>query len=133
MIGPYPKDPFIDNRNRPQRSWAVWLNNLRNKVDFGTPPSPETEISAASGIELSSSHMRIKGAGGSPITITANPQITKGFDGQSILVEGLDNVAPVTMNNGNGVELKTASIVFDKNTIYEFIYNEMQNLWIRKL
>lgn len=131
-IGSYPKDAVLDNRGILSRPWDVWMNKLQNIADFGNPPSSDTEITAADGIRLVTNHMRIKGSAGAPVTITANPQISPGtYDSQLILVEGLDNTATVTMNNGNGVELKTGSVVFDKNTILEFTWNKAQMLWIK--
>lgn len=133
MVGPFPKDEFLQNDNRPARTWNVWLNQLRNDVDFGKPPSSNTDITASIGIKLTHDIMRIQSATAGPITTTANPQISKGQDGQQIVLEGLDDVKTVTITNGNGLALAGGlSFVIGNNDVIGLIYNEAKNLWLEK-
>ena len=131
MLGPYPKDPMHNEQGNLINSWSGWINNLQNLVDFGEPPSKETSITAAGGINITNPTMRIISETGGNITITKNPQISKGHDNQVVTLEGLDNVATITMNDGNGIVLKGASpIVISKNVVIQFHFNLSQNVWI---
>ncbi len=134
MISPFPDD----NMNHPmtgklERPWNVWFNAVQNQVNFGSPPSINTPISAATGIRLKSDKMRVISATAGNTTITANPQISAGFDGQQIVIEGLDNTKTVTISNGLGVSLKSgATFVLGADDIIEFSFNKSKDLWIEK-
>ena len=110
-----------------------WFTKLIQRVNEGEPPSDETEIVASIGIQVSSSHIRIISSTSGDTTITADPQITGGrYDGQLLKLEGTDDVKTVTLNNGNGVQLKnsTTTYKFGQGDILSLHYNAIRKLWI---
>lgn len=128
----FPNDPVIEG-NKFSRTWNVWLNNLKDLVNFGDPPSKDTEVIATDGIKLLSSKMRIKSNTGGAISITADPQISAGYDGELLDIEGLDNTATVQLNNGNGVVLTAgAAFTFGNNDAMILRFNKVKNLWIER-
>jgi hypothetical protein len=131
MIGPFPRDDFLEKTNRPIRTWNVWFNKLKDQANFGEPPSANIDITATIGIQLTSDLMRIQSATAGAITVTVNPQISKGHDGQKIILEGLNNTKTVTITTGNGLILAGgASFIIGLNDIIGLIYNEAKNLWL---
>lgn len=130
MLAPFPKDNLTQD-NSLTRTWDVWMKNLQDLQNFGDPPSSDTEVTAAGGVNLTSHRMRIKSATAGAITITKNPQISAGYDGQEISIEGLDNTKTVTLTDGNGLATAGgASFTLGDNDIIRFSYNKSKNLWI---
>lgn len=133
MIGPYPTGAISVKGGETTRAWGVWMNALQNHTNFGAPPSEDTFIFAGAGVRVTSDKMRILSGTAGNVTITANPQISTGFDGQQLLLEGLNDTRTVTLSTGNGIALKSgATFVVGKDDIIEFNFNESKNLWIEK-
>jgi hypothetical protein len=133
MLGPFPKEVIVGIEGKIARTWDVWMNALQNHVDKGQPASKNTDISAALGVRVVSDKMRIQSATAGNTTVTLNPQISKGFDGQHLMLEGLDDTKTVTIRNADGVSLKSGStFVIGEDDIIELNFNESKNLWIEK-
>jgi len=90
----------------------------------GSVASP-TAITAAGGITpsgFSEEMMYIAGSGGA-IDITANPQIVAGtIDGQILKLYGTSDVNTVTLEDGNGLELR-GSVLLGANDFIELQWN----------
>lgn len=136
-----PNDLFLDgvkresldnpNHGKLSRTWGDWMNNLKNLVNTGEPPSKDTDVTAAGGINLLSPLMRIQSATAGAITIIKNPQITAGYDGQEILIEGLSDVKTPTITTGNGLKLAGgASFAIGEDDTIKLHFNKAKNLWI---
>ena len=67
--------------------------------------SGTASLTAAGGLTIASSIMRVQGSGG-PITITANPQIIGGTDGQEIRIIGQSDTNTVTFVHGAGIQMQ---------------------------
>lgn len=131
MIGPFPKDRVIGFDGFLSRTWNVWLNNVRDFIDFGVAASPNTDVVATAGIKITNNLMRIKSSTGAPITITANPQISNGSDGQLLILEGLDNTATIQIVNGSGLALAGGvAFVIGNNDTIRLIFNKNKGLWL---
>jgi hypothetical protein len=133
MLGPIPQDKLTIISGTITRTWKVWLQNLQNLVDFGETPSGETEIIGANGLSFGGHYqiLRIISSTAGNTTVTKNPQIAPGFDGQVGIIEGLDNTRTVTISNGNGIVLKGASpFVIANNDVIQLHYNKGKDLWI---
>jgi hypothetical protein len=89
-------------------------------------------VVAATGIptaQLGTGLLRIQGSGGA-IDITANPQIAAGVDGQTLILEGRDNVNTVKFDTGTGLALNAgASATLGKGDILALLYNSTDVLW----
>lgn len=99
-------------------------------ASFGGPivlTDGELEITAAGGITPIKSFHEIEGSGGN-VTITANPQIAAGTEGQILILEGEDDTKKVTINNGNGVHLHGQAVIGD-NDVLTLIYDTSDNEW----
>jgi len=130
ILGPFPKEKISEDDGNITRTWNVWMNKVQNHTNFGQPPSPNTDVTATEGIKLTSHNMRIQSVTAGAITITANPQITPGYDGQELRLEGLDNVKTVTITNGNGLDLTGgASFTIGNNDVINLHYNKAKDLW----
>jgi hypothetical protein len=133
MLGPAPKDPMTLPNNEVSRTWKVWLQNAQNLIDFGEPPSGETEIIGANGLAFAGHYqiLRIISSTGGNTTVTKNPQIAPGFDGQVGIIEGLNNTRTVTISNGNGIVLKGGTpFAIANNDVIQLHYNKSKDLWI---
>lgn len=113
-----------------------WLDSVRTTALFGSPVNPIEELKADTGaeikIEYKDIHMRVKGFGGAVI-INKDPQISPGFDGQHIALEGSDDTNTVEWQHGKGLQLKDAANVILKNgDMVELVYNKNRALWIEK-
>lgn len=113
-----------------------WLDSVRATALFGSSINPVEELKAGTGaeikIEYKNIHMRVRGFGGA-VTITRDPQISAGFDGQHIALEGSDDTNTVEWQHGKGLQLKGAANVILKNgDMVELVYNKNRTLWIEK-
>lgn len=90
-------------------------------------PSDVINVTAAGGIAVTNTIMRVQGDGG-PIDITANPQIAAGIDGEYLIVEGSSDLNTVTLNNGDGLHLHGPIILQNKDHVV-FVYNENNLEW----
>ena len=131
MLSPFPDDAFLHEDGKFSKNWETWMTKLKQTVNFGQPPSKNTDVVSADGINITSSKMRIQSATAGAITVTANPQISKGYDGQEITLEGLSNTKTVTITNGNGLKLAGgSSFLIGSDDVIKLHYNESKNLWI---
>jgi len=75
--------------------------------------------------------MRIEGASAGTTTLTSDPQITAGEDGQSLTVEGMSDTNKVKLVDGNGLQLAGgADYEMGEGDVISFHYNEIRNVWI---
>ena len=82
-------------------------------------------------IRIISNKMRIQSATTGAITITADPQISQGHDGQFLYLEGLDDVKTVEIVDGKGLKLKGgASFTITNNDVIKLHFNANKVLWI---
>jgi hypothetical protein len=95
--------------------------------------NPATQsITAVGGINPSSSYLRISGSGGA-VNITANPQIAAGAcDGQVLVLEGDDDTNTVQLNDGNGVHLHSANVVFGDHDTVTLLWDSGGSEWTEK-
>lgn len=68
----------------------------------------------------------------SAIDISANPQIVDGYDGQEITIVGSSDTNTLTLDNGNGLALKSAQVVLGVSDSITLVYNATLDLWIEK-
>jgi len=134
MLGPTPKkDAVVDKQGKLTRIWDVFLTNVQQLIDFGEPISRTLEITATDGIGFRNNfdQLRIVSATSGNTTITANPQIKEGFDGQIGKLIGTNNTRTVTIANGNGLVLKGSSpLIIAEDIVIQFHYNKSRNVWI---
>lgn len=133
MLSPLPNDEILDSKGKFSRIWNVWIQNLQKLVNNGESASDVTEIVAADGIALGAHYKitRIISSTAGNTTVTKNPQIAPGFDGQVGVIEGSDNTKTVTIANGNGILLKGPSpFAIGNNDVIQFHCNKSKDLWI---
>jgi len=113
-----------------------WLTSLHQLVRNGSPIDAAQKVVAANGVKVKSDYkellIRIESSTGSPITITANPQISQGgIDGQRITLEGASGTGHVELTDGNGLKLAgAASFNLELNDMLTLRYNKSQDLWL---
>lgn len=83
--------------------------------------SPLISYAAADVIKPESTIMFVQGSGG-PVTLTSNPSIVDGINGQLILLIGRSDTNTLTITDGNGVQFGAASRVLGLNDILMLIY-----------
>ncbi len=91
--------------------------------------NPTFYITAADGITPSFSHpyMRVTGSNNA-VTITADPRIAVGREGQVLTLFCTDS--NITLNNGNGISLMgSRNLVLSSGGIAVFMYNTANNAW----
>jgi len=103
---------FVDNTKVMtfDNDGTVSHKDMTHSLNTVYTPSATTNITAADGITVTNTEMHIQGDGG-PITITANPQIVAGVNGQIVYIEGKSNTNTVTIQSGNGVHLHGKAII----------------------
>ena len=80
---------------------------------------------------LRSSIIRVQSSTTSACNISANPQITDGFDGQELIIEGSDSTKTVQLNNGTGLQLAGGvAMVLKQGDVIKLHYNSTRSLWI---
>lgn len=96
---------------------------------YGAPQSALQSLLAATAITPNSSFVAIVGNGGS-VTLTSNPQITAGFDGQRLIIIGTSDTNRVEIVNGNGLTLNNA-VDFDMGNAdtIELVYSSTIGGW----
>jgi hypothetical protein len=114
--------------------WGKWFNSIRNGVLYGHRPQENQTIIATDGLKITTAYKdllhRASGSGG-PVTITANPQINNGFDGQQVTLEGTNNTNTLTLQHGNGLQLSTGTnCTLGEGDMLTLRYNKARNLWI---
>jgi hypothetical protein len=74
--------------------------------------------------------MRIQGSGGA-VTITANPQIAAGSDGQMVILEGENAANTVTISNGTGLSLNGGvGFTLGQGYTITLLYDATLSLWV---
>lgn len=135
MIRKHPQDAqVISASNQLDPHYSDWMSDLVDEVNEGEIPAPTQAIAADVGVQIVSPVnnliVRLAGDGG-VINITANPQISAGFDGQNITLEGTDDVNTVQLDDGDGLALAGgASFTMGNNDIINFHFNAAKDLWI---
>ena len=127
--------PSLKDLKPNNEDWGKWFNSVRNGVVYGKRPPVTQNITATEGIKVLVVYkdliIRIQGASAGTIDITVNPQISKGFDGQFITIEGMSNTNKVKLDNGSGLQLtNSASITLEIGDLIKLHYTESRNLWI---
>lgn len=79
-------------------------------------PSSTINITAAGGITVTKPIMHIQGDGGA-VTVTANPQIAAGTDGQWLSLQGKSDTNTVTLNTGNGLHLHGRAVIGNEDSL----------------
>jgi hypothetical protein len=103
----------------------LWIELGDQKTAYSQILEAKTAINPV-GHEL----IRVESTGGK-ITLTSNPQILAGYDGQKITIEGMSDPNSITVVNGNGVVTKSgSSIEFKNNVVASFHYTASKTLWI---
>lgn len=92
-------------------------------------PSSITNITAGGGITVTNGQMRVQGSGGA-VTITANPQIAAGVDGQIVVVQGQSNTNTITISTGTGLHLHSGSTITLRDHDYlTLVYDSGTSEW----
>ena len=91
-------------------------------------PSSDTAITAAGGITVANTIVRVYGNGGA-IDITANPQIAAGTDGQIAIIQGTHDTNTVTLDDGTGLALSAQCVLAAQDSI-TLMYDSGDSEWI---
>lgn len=86
-------------------------------------PSAVTSITAGGGITPTNTAMYIQGSGGD-VTITANPAIASGENGQLLIINGQNESQKVTIDSDTGVHLHGKAIIGDHDVLGLIYHNE---------
>lgn len=121
----------VPNKTR----WHNWLQQVRSVINRGQITTGSKTIPAEAGLVLPASIrsalFRIKGEVNGNNPISANPQISPGFDSQEVTLEGTDASKKVTLQNGNGLQLQGGNqCVLGDGDVIKLHYNEDKNVWI---
>jgi len=104
-----------------------WSRITSRKIDTLVSVVAGTGISSIS--DNSDVIVPVESSTAGDTTITANPAIVAGHDGQRLTIIGTDNTKTVTFNDGNGLALDNGqSFTLGENDILELIY--YNSLWI---
>jgi hypothetical protein len=133
---PHPQQHnVLDETGKMSPAWQKFFEANRDETNRGELPAAIQQITAAGGITVTSPRTNIKiriiSSGSGNVTVTKNPAVSAGFDGQEITVIGEDNTRSVTLNDGNGLKL-SASIIIKEHTNLVLIFNAAKSLWIEK-
>lgn len=132
MLRPFPHSTEGTRFNQPihfNNEVRDWFTQIRDEVNLGPNPADQ-DLSATDSILPVSQLIRVQSATSGNVTLTSNPQIENGDDGQTITLEGLDNTKTVTISSGNGLELETSPTVLKQGSIINLHYNAARNIWI---
>ncbi len=110
----------------------VIFDNANNDVVIGgklvLTPSPIRNITAAGGITVTHSHMRVQGSGG-VVDVTADPQIAVGTDGQRVIIVGESSANTVRLDDGDGLHLHGGSVILGLHNNITLFYDAIESLW----
>jgi hypothetical protein len=100
------------------------------------PPGPVQALSASGQIDcgandvISRTVLIQSASAGNPVTLTSEPQIAAGGDGQICILRGVDDTESVTITNGDGFDLGVNdTLEFTATTIDQFQYVLADNVW----
>ena len=130
MLEPRPQDK-IAGEIEVNDNWSLWFNLLTDRINYGEPPSDTISLGASDQIRVNSSLMRIQASSAGTIQLTSNPQVTAGFDGQRITIEGMNDTNIIRIIDGNGLQLAgSASFDLGLGDTITLHYNKSRNIWI---
>ena len=91
--------------------------------------TPILYVTAAGGVSVQTGHPFLNIVGSNQnITVSANPQITRGLQSQILTLYGVGST--VTFTNGNGVAtINSAPMVIGSGTVINFIYLTGGTVW----
>ena len=110
---------------------GTWIPSTSLDVlgTISSNPSATTNITAGGGITVTRAIMRIQGSGGA-VTVTANPEIAAGQDGQIVVLEGMSSTNTVKLTNGTGLRMAGGvSFTLDNGATITFIYDATNSVW----
>lgn len=118
-----------------QTHWHNFLQKIKSSIETGQTVGNPVEIVSSNGIVLpqsiKDSTIRVISSTSGDTTITANTQISSGFDNQHISIEGSDNTRTVTLQDGNGCQLQGGNQITLKNGyMLRLHYNKSRSVWI---
>lgn len=105
---------------------AITATNLTATGSIVTVPGSTQVLTTNSTINPTSSIVPI--SSNSAITLTNNPQISTGVNGQKITLINVGNHA-ITLTNGNGLMMQTGLVLYSGKSI-EFTYHNFYNSWV---
>ena len=130
MLEPPPFTSEILGREQ-NKDLLNWFNSIQDVINKGEPPSKITEITGSIGIRPSGKKMRLISSGTGNMPITVNPQITFGsYDGQELLLEGIDNTRTVELDDGDGLQLEQSNYRMGEGDILKLQYNAVRKIWV---
>ncbi len=91
------------------------------------PIGSTQSLLAAGQIVPSEGNVAVAGNGG-PVTLTSDPQITAGSDGQLLIVSGTDDTNTLTIVNGNGVHVHEPATLTDHDHL-TLVYHTADAQW----
>jgi hypothetical protein len=113
------------------QNWSRWFERATTAINFSSTPSNTLILNAYDQIRVEAGIMRIEGASAGTTTLTSDPQITAGEDGQSLTVEGMSDTNKVKFVNGNGLQLSGGvDYEMGEGDVISFHYNKKRNIWI---
>jgi len=125
------RPPPLDSKDHNDIRWKRWFSHLfkqpRITESLSLNISSDQEVTASGGITPTSPIMLIQGDTGAT-TVTANPQISAGVDGQMLMLYGSSDSHTVTLNDGDGLHLHSKAILGDKDVIV-LVYSETHEEW----
>lgn len=110
--------------------WYKWFSSVTKFVNEGQEASAVTEIDSNVGIRVISTLMRVISSTSGNVDITANPQVSKGFDRQTLTIEGNSDIKTVQLDNGNGLDLKGGTMILGEGDVIGLHYNAVRSVWI---
>ena len=106
---------------------------LRTSAEVVYTPSAINDITAGTGITsamLSKKIILIRGSGAPPVTVSADPPIADGTDGQVIILRGTDETNTVTFNSGSSLKLSGGySFTLGNHDTLMLSYDSVEDLW----
>lgn len=126
--------PKFDDLAKSDPTWRNWFSSLRTYVLKGEAVGDVREVQPTESFTIPHTHrnlhIRIEGANGNPVTVNANPQIIAGFDGQTLMLEGMSNTATVEWQHGDGLQLKGgANITLGEGDNLVIHYTKSRGIW----
>jgi hypothetical protein len=94
------------------------------------PPASALSVVAGTGVTpVANSFIRLVGNAGA-VTVTANPAIAAGSDGQELVLLGTSDTNTVTFSNGNGLSLASGvSFTMGAGDTLRLIYDAANSVW----
>lgn len=103
------------------------FDNIEQKLNDLVSLSPTVSVTATDGLTVTNPVMKVQGSGGA-VTVTANPSIKPGYDGQQIVIIGKSDTNTLTFSDGNGLAL-TASFTLGATDTLSLVYDSQSATW----